>query len=81
MLNANAFDNLKEGLTQPLTIVRIVKSREAKKAAFDLPLCGHRLLNLMASYRQVAISIRVVQSRPLFATYIPTYLSLIRVLL
>jgi hypothetical protein len=57
VLDANPFDNLEEGLTQPLTVVRIVKSCEAKKAALDLPLCGHWLLNPMAGYCKVAIGI------------------------
>lgn len=57
VLNANLFNDLEEGLTQSLTIVHIVKSREAEKATLDLPLCGHWLLNPMASYHKVAIGI------------------------
>jgi hypothetical protein len=57
VLNANLFNDLEEGLTQSLTVVHIVKSREAKKATLDLPLCGHWLLNPMASYHKVAIGI------------------------
>jgi hypothetical protein len=38
VLDANPFNNLEEGLTQPLTIVRIVKSCEAEKATLNLPL-------------------------------------------
>ena len=57
LMNANLFHNLEEGLTKPLAVVCIVESHEANKAAFDLPLCGHRLLNPMARYSKVSIGI------------------------
>jgi hypothetical protein len=38
VLDANPFDNLEDGLTQLLTIVRIVKLCEAEKATLNLPL-------------------------------------------
>jgi hypothetical protein len=57
VLNANPFHNFEEGLTKPLAVVCVVESREAEKAALDLPLRGHRLLNPMARYSKVPIGI------------------------
>lgn len=57
VLNANPFQNLEEGLTKLLAIVCIVEPREAEKAALDLPLHGHRLLNPIAHYSKVPIGI------------------------
>ena len=57
VLNTNPFDNFEEGLTQPLTVVSIIKPCEAEKAALDLPLCRRWFLDPMASYCKVTIGI------------------------
>ena len=66
VLNADAFDNLEESLTQPHTVVCIVNSCEAEKATLDLPLGGTWLLDPMASNCEVPISIA---SLPCIACY------------
>jgi hypothetical protein len=38
VFNANLFENFEEGLTQPLAVVRIAKTREAKKSTLGFPL-------------------------------------------
>ena len=57
MLDANPFDNFKEHLTKPCTIMCIVELYKAKKGALDNPVCGYWFLNPMASYRKVSIGI------------------------
>ena len=41
VLYADAFDDLIQGLAQPLTIVSVTKFREAEEVTFDLPLRGY----------------------------------------
>jgi hypothetical protein len=55
--DANPFDNFKQGLTQPLTIVSIVNLREAEKATFELPLCRCCFLNPVTSNCKIAVCV------------------------
>jgi hypothetical protein len=57
VFNADPFESFEKGLTQPLTVVCIVKTREAKKGALGFPLRWCRLLDPMASNRKIAIGI------------------------
>jgi hypothetical protein len=54
---ADSFDNFKQGLTQPLTIVSIAKLRETKETTLELPLCLCRLLDPMTRNCKIAVCV------------------------
>ena len=54
---ADPFDNFKQSLAQPLAIVSVAESREAKESALELPLRWHRFLDPMACDRKVTVCI------------------------
>jgi hypothetical protein len=57
VLYADAFDDFEEGLTQPLTIVSVVKSGEAKEPTLDFPQRRCRFIHPMAGDSKITVGV------------------------
>lgn len=53
----NPFDDFEHGMSKPLTIVSIIKSREAKQATLDLPLHRYQFLNPMTGDCEITVHV------------------------